>query len=226
MNAFYRHSPAARRAFTLVELLVSVSLTALLMWGILNLYSSATRFSATVFTETELVGGARAVLDRMCQELGSMTPLDVGYLKITRDTVGADSSADSIQFVAPVGDNGALADVLYELRLDNGRYMLYRGIKTPATINGPAPPDRNAYAASPMGVAVDSMRILYIDDDTTDGTPVAPAAAYREWRDANLADGQVPRLPRSIIIELRLADAKGSVLLTITCGTYLGGSGI
>jgi len=216
------HRPRASRGFTLVELLMSVALTALLMWGILQLYTQATRFSATMFAEAELVAGGRAVLDRMCHELTSATPLDIGYLKIINDGTSTDGF-DTIQFVAPVGPDGELAHVCYQIRDKDaqGNGMLYRCIKTPVTDN--TVPDAGAGGsyptANPLGVKVQAMSIQYINYNSANGTP---EDASNTWPGAD----PNPRLPRAILIELRLADNKGTISMVLSSGAYLGGSGI
>ncbi|MBM3957322.1 MAG: prepilin-type N-terminal cleavage/methylation domain-containing protein, partial [Gemmatimonadetes bacterium] len=119
MSQLHPCRPRRSGGFTLVELLVSVGLTAVLMWGILQLYTSATRFSATMFTEAELVAGGRAALDRMSRELTSAATLDVGYIKMeftppdSNPVTFQPGTFDFIQFVAPVGTSGQLAHVCY-----------------------------------------------------------------------------------------------------------------
>ncbi|HUT36772.1 MAG TPA: prepilin-type N-terminal cleavage/methylation domain-containing protein [Planctomycetota bacterium] len=214
-----------RGGFTLVELLVSVGLTAMMMWGLLQLYSSATRFSATMFAEAELVAGGRAVLDRMCHELTSAATLDVGYLKITNDGAAAGTGGfDTLQFVAPVGPNSEMAHVAYQIRdVDaQGNGMLYRCIKAPVTDNT-VPGDAEYTLASPLGVTVRGLNIQYINYNSATGTPQGTSD---EWKDTNLADANVPRLPRAILLEIQLADNKGTISMVLSCGAYLGGSGI
>lgn len=235
MNAPHRRL-RARRGFTLVELLVSVGLTAILMWGILQLYTSATRFSSTMYTETELVAGGRAVLERICSELASAATLDAGYVQIIRDG----NTGDTLQFVAPVGPDGQMTNVCYQVRQDtDGTLMLYRAVKAPVeyentgVVKVPEPP---ASAAEPggftfgaLGVKVEALTIQYIDYDSTTGTPqdVSTVTDQRKtWRDANVNDSSVPPLPRAILLELRLADGKGVVSMVLSSGAYLGGSGI
>ncbi len=225
------HRSHGARGFTLVELLVSVGLTAMLMWGILQLYTSATRFSATMFTEAEMVTGGRAVLDRMCYELTKAATLDVGYLQIKRDP---GSGLDILQFVAPVGQDGELVNVCYQVQNDG---MLYRCIKTPIAYdaNGKvivpdAPADSgnmNGFTANALGIKVAGVTLQYIDYDSASGTPEQPFdATPKLWRDETVTDSAVPRLPRAILVELRLADGKGIVSMILSSGAYLGGSGI
>ncbi|MBM4032454.1 MAG: prepilin-type N-terminal cleavage/methylation domain-containing protein [Planctomycetes bacterium] len=215
------HKPQARgrRGFTLVELMVSVGLTAILMWGVLQLYSQATRFSATMFAEAELVAGGRAVLDRVCRELTSAATLDNGYLRIINDGT-ATAGHDMLQFVAPVGPDNELAHVRYHV--DNTG-MLCRSVLTPVETNNPSLVENAFPSPSPLGVALESMNIQYIDPDA--GTSELRDAS-RTWRDENQTDPTVPRLPRAILIELRLADNKGTISIVLSSGAYLGGSGI
>lgn len=213
----FSHRPRAARGFTLVELLVSVGLTALLMWGILQLYTSATRFSATMFTEAELVSGGRAVLDRMCHELGSAATLDVGYFKIHDDF---STRLDRLQFVAPVGADGEMVHVAYFTDNDG---MLYRlamppdASGTPALSGPPIDPDtyKSSTYCSPLGVRIQQMEVKYIDASAT-GT-LNSASTSRS--------GAGQSLPRAVLVELKLADNRGTIAMVISCGAHLGGSG-
>jgi len=211
-----------RGAFTLVELLVAVGLTSLLMWGILQLYSTATRFSSTMFTEADLVAGGRAALDRMCSELASTAPLDVGYLKITYDPGATTNRFDGIQFVAPIGDGGQLVHVRY--RVDNNG-MLTRDTST-ATPTTDAPSD-SSYSTppTPLGVKADSLRIRYIDTDSTSGAP-KDSTTIKQWSDDGNAANGLERLPRAVLIELTVQDVKTSIMVTLSSGAYLVGSGV
>jgi len=210
-----RSSQRARlRSFTLVELLVAVGLTALLLWGILQLYASATQFSSTMFTQAELVAGGRAVLDRMCHELASSSTLEVGYLKITNN----ESGFDIIQFVAPVGDDNELTHVRYDVETATG--YLRRSTK-PAEDN--VIPTDYGSNVKPLGVTVQRFNVSYIDVGSASGDPLETS---NEWRDDNPDDANVPRLPRAVLIEIRVADVKRKVGIVLSSGAFLGGSGI
>ena len=220
-----------RGGFTLVERLVSVGLTAVLMWGLLQLYTSATRFSATMFTEAELVSGGRAVLDRMSHELASTATRDVGYLKISNDSVldgttGLTHDIDRIEFVAPVGGDGENAHVCYSLRpVSGGGFMLYRLVKVPVDTTSMPDPDTDAQwtSVSPLGVKVQGMNIQYINYTSTSGTPVDDSLTWGPMADDATT---VPSLPRAILLEIQLADNKGTISMVLSSGAYLGGSGI
>ena len=207
------------RGFTLVELLVSIGLTSLLLWGILQLYSSATRFSAAMFSEAELSAGGRAVLDRLCHELTSAATLDVGYLKITN----ADGFA-SIQFVAPVGEGNTLAHVLYNVDEDN---YLSRGTKTP--VSGTDIPDESSLETTgegvqyhSLGVKVDSFKIEYIDHGSSSGEPVS---TDKIWKDADSTDATIESLPRAVLVEIATSDPKGKASIVLSSGAFLSASG-
>ena len=219
------------RGFTLVELLVSVGLTAVLMWGLLQLYTSATRFSATMFTEAELVSGGRAVLDRMSHELASTATLDVGYFRISNDpvedgTTGVIHDIGRLEFVAPVGADGENAHVCYMLRsASGGGFMLYRLVKVPVdTSNLPSPDtDGDWTSISPLGVRVQGMRIQYINYTSMSGTP---QGGSNTWEPMVAGAPTVPSLPRAILLEITLSDNKGTITMVLSSGAYLGGSGI
>ena len=202
--------PPGRRGFTLVELLVAVGLTSLLLWGLLQLYTSATRFSAVMFTEAELVAGGRAVLDLMCRELMSAATRDVGYLKIA-------DGGKSIQFVAPVGENEQLAHVKYYV---DGSNVLHRALKEP--VNDSDTQDTDPGQGRSLGVQLARIKIERIDE-TSSGEPQGGDKTYE--KDTNPSDGIAP-LPRAILIEVQVVDSKGQASITLSSGAFLGGGGI
>jgi len=202
--------------FTLVELMVAVGLTAILMWGLLNLYSFATRFSRTMFNEAELCAIGRAALDRLCRELASAAPLDIGYLQITNNGV-----ADEIRFVAPTGDGATLAHLHYYLDTSATPPGLYRAIKTPVADNQiPTGYDRQ----TPIGVNVIGFNVTYIQEGSA--TPSEPPDEdSRTWRDDDVTDG-VTRLPLGVLVELTVADPASGAAVTLSSGATLGASGM
>jgi len=208
-----RKSP---EGFTLVELLVAVGLTAILMWGLLNLYSFATRFSRTMFNEAELCAIGRAALDRLCRELASAAPLDVGYLQIKNNGV-----ADEIRFVAPVGNGATYAHLRYHLKTDDTPPGLYRAIKAPAEDNEIPTGDDSG---TPIGVNVIGFNVTYIQEGSS--TPSEPSdQESRTWRDDDVTDG-VQRLPRAVLVEITVADPASGAAVTLSSGATLGASGM
>ena len=208
------HLPTPRaRGFTLVELLVSVGLTSLLLWGILQLYTSSTKFSAAMFSEAELCAGGRAVLDRLCHELTSAVPLAVGYLKITNS-----GNKATIQFVAPVGEGDSLAHIIY--KVDDENYIC-RGVKTPVENN--APPGESEFThLFALGVKVDSFKIEYIDHGSSTGEPVSTG---KTWQDTTPGDSTIDPLPRAVLAEISVSDPKGLAAITVSSGAFLSASG-
>lgn len=234
MTMHLRPRTQRRGGFTLVELLVSVGLTSLLMWGILQLYSTATRFSSSMFTEADLVAGGRACLDRMSSELASAAPLDVGYLKITYDAATT-NRCDGIQFAAPIGDGGQLVHVWYRVDTNSSSTtyrMLTRATCTATpTTDAPSDTSYNYSTSAPfgsgwtsLGVKADSLRIKYIDTDSISGTPT-DSTGNKSWVD-NTGTLEVERLPRAVLIELTVKDVKTSIMVTLSSGAYLAGSGV
>jgi len=210
------------RGFTLVELLVSIGLTALLLWGILQLYTSATRFSAAMFSEAELCAGGRAILDRLCHELTSAATLDVGYLKITNTGGFA-----TIQFVAPVGEGNALSHVLY--KVDTGEHVGYLSRGTMAPVSNNQIPEQSAFEEEgegkqyhPLGVKVDSFKIEYIDHGSSTGEPVSTT---KTWQDADATDGTIDPMPRAVLVEIAVSDPKGRASIVLSSGAFLSASG-
>lgn len=204
--------------FTLIELLVAVGLTAILMWGLLNLYSLATRFSSTMFNEAELCAIARAALDRLCRELASAATPDVGYLCIANNGVN-----DEIQFVAPVGDGATLAHLRYYLDSEANPPGLYRGVKTPVEDNElPTGYD----SQTPIGVNVIGFNVQYMDYTSSSSTPQEPADQEEKvWKDDDVTDG-IEHLPRAVLVEITVADPRSDTTVTLSCGAHLGASGM
>jgi len=166
-----RQSPIANRkcaGFTLVEALVSVGLTTILMWGLLQLYTSATRFSATVSVEAELVSAGRAVLERMVREISTATVRDNYRIGIST------SEFSAISFYAPIGDDGnEVAQVWYRADGSGTRRDLQRKVEGEADY-------------SSFGLDVERFRVTYIDENGVDrqgnGTPMSelPMAVHIE----------------------------------------------
>jgi len=205
--------------FTLVELLVAVGLTAILMWGLLNLYSFATRFSRTMFNEAELCAIGRAALDRLCRELASAAPLDVGYLQITNNGL-----ADEIRFVAPVGNGATYAHLRYHLKTDATPPGLYRAIKAPAEDNEIPTHDTDYPTDTPIGINVIGFNVRYVEQGSATDTEPAEGSSTT-WRDDDVTDG-VTRLPLGVLIELTVADPASGASVTLSSGATLGASGM
>jgi len=149
--------------FTLVELLVAVGLTSILLWGMLQLFTSAQRFTTTLSAEAELCAMGRAVLERMTRELSTTVPPPNGIIPVMPD--GGDF--DSIRFKAPVVDGGiTVGDVTYATSGSGSSQALER------TVDG---------APAPFGVNVSRFNVQYIDDTGTprDGTPAEMPRAIR-----------------------------------------------
>lgn len=143
-----RHPRSA--GFTLIEALVAVGLTTILLWGLLQLYTSATRFSSTVTLEAELCSAGRAVLERMTREIGSASVRDDTH-SLAIANMGSQFS--SIAFYAPVGDDGELVLVRYYTQDVDGKRVLMRDVEgTDAS----------------FGLTVQRFTITAIDDDGTE----------------------------------------------------------
>ena len=132
--------------FTLVEALVAVGLTTILMWGLLQLYASARRFSSTVTMEAALCSAGRAVLERMVRELSSATVRETYDLQITGGDLG------SVSFHAPVGDDGEIVHIDYYIWDDDGKNVLMR---------------REGSTSASFGLNVENFKVTCIDADGT-----------------------------------------------------------
>ena len=54
------HSRARASGFTLIEVMVAVALTTLLLWGLLQVFREASRFSRAVQADSDLCAGGPA----------------------------------------------------------------------------------------------------------------------------------------------------------------------
>jgi len=207
-----------------VELLVAVGLTAILMWGLLQLYTSAVRFSTAMFAEAELCAGGRAALDRLSHELTSAATLDVGYMTMTNNT-GEPSRMliDEIRFVAPVGVDNQLAHVRYYVD-DKGE--LRRAVLEPS--DGAPLSDKDATASlngDTLGINVRRFNISYVESSGVIKGDDDPFENLERPHDTNPSDGVEP-LPRAVLIEIQLVDPKEQASITLSSGAFLGGSGL
>jgi len=202
---------ASRTAFTLVELLVAVGLTSIMLWGLLQLFTSATRFSTTVAAESELCAAGRAILDRMSRELSRAANFDVGYIAIKNN-----GDFDQIQFVAPVADGGAtLAHVGYYTEGVGAsrvlkRYVITSGsLKTVPTIPSGIPSNKTAS----FGLEAEAFNIRYIEPPGRDfQQPVGEKDTFDS-------------MPTAIWLQLVLRDPKkqASIVLQSSATLFAGG---
>ena len=194
-----RQSPIANRqsaGFTLVEALVAVGLTTIMMWGLLQLYTSATRFSATVSVEAELISAGRAVLERMVREISTATVRQDGH---DLDIAGSDLS--TISFYAPLGDDGnEVVRVIYNTATDpaTGRDTLVR------TVDG---------NSASLGLDVQRFRVTYID---ANGNMPSSATFSKSFSS---------ELPMAIHIEILVSDVKNRATIALTSSAFLPGGG-
>ncbi len=203
-----QHSRLRHRAgFTLIEVMVAVGLTSIMLWGLLQLFTSATRFSSAVTNETELCAAGRAALERMVREIGSAAPPDVSYLNIVKS-----APFDTIRFVAPVADGGnTMAHVKYHVVTQGGRKILHRAVEAGSGLSGaPATYDDDAS----FGLEVEALSIKHI----TSGGNVSSGGVS--------VSGSGAISPRAVLIELRLRDRKGLARITLSSGAILPGGGL
>jgi hypothetical protein len=131
---------------------VAVGLTTVMLWGLLQLYTSATRFSSTVTIEAELCSAGRAVLERMARETASATVRETGHTLVINN--GGDF--DTLSFWAPVGDDGEVVQVAYGTTDVNGKQALVRTV---------------AGNPAQLGLNVERFNITHIKTDGTSGGP-------------------------------------------------------
>ena len=237
----------AARGFTLVELLVSVGLTAILLWGLLQLFTSATKFSSAVSTESELCGAGRALLSRMIREVTACAPLTTGYIRIVRTGDGF----DSIQFVAPasgaatqydkvplgsrgVADDGSqLVHIKYGPLAGGGSpRQLGRGVKLPTDdpsalnridfyddLKYSDPDSTDPAALKLLGVRVEQFAISYIDVGADSAAIKNPSTGSKDYQSG-------AKLPQAILFKIRLRDPRSQSSITLESAACLAGSGL
>lgn len=195
-----------RGGFTLIEVMVAVGLTSIMLWGLLQLFTTASRFSSAVTNETELAAAGRAALDRMAREIGSAAPPDVSYLRIIKSP-----PFDTIQFVAPVADGGnTMAHVKYHVVTQGGRKVLHRGVNDTSGLSS-AP---GAYDDASFGIEVEALQIRHITSSGNVSTsPVS-------------VSGSGAISPKAVLLEIRLRDTKGLARITLSTGAILPGGGL
>jgi prepilin-type N-terminal cleavage/methylation domain-containing protein len=221
-----------RRGFTLVELLVAVGLTSIMLWGILQLFSSATRFSSTVTAQAELCASARTVLDRMVREVQAAATLDTGYLKIIDATTVIDGETidtDTLQFVGRITDNDGetqLGHIRFDV--DNATGMVRRNIDPP---DGPDGLDESQALfaigdAATFGLRIDGFNIRYIpvtDGATTQkGVETSGTVTFRE----DAGTQELRQLPLALILELRCSDPQDKASVTLTSSAPIAANGL
>jgi hypothetical protein len=191
---------------------VAVGLTAILLWGLLQLFTSASKFSSTVAIESELCAAGRAVLTRISREVAGAAPLYLAYLKIDDN-----GEFDGLQFVAPVAGGGTrLAHVKYGPKDTSGSYRrLGRKVKEPT---GDSDKLSQVVAISEsdlelLGVNVERFNIRYIDAGTSVVTSGSKTFTSSD------------KMPQAILFEIRLRDPKGQASLTLSSAAYLPAAG-
>jgi hypothetical protein len=214
-------------------LLVAVGLTTIMLWGILQLFTSATRFSSTVTTQAELCAATRGFLERLLRELRSAAPLSTGYIRLVNGEAGAQ---DSIQFVCPIyktrtvgeGDNQKkeLVLTLGHVRFDvDDDGNLRRSAKVADDTNPPSESstDCGTGDVAIFGLKVDELNIGYLRS----GSESENFASKTFLSTADPDDEtQSSILPLAIVIEIRVSDPKGRATISMKTSASLVAGGI
>jgi len=199
-------------AFTLVELLVSVGLTAILLWGVVTLYSVATKLAATADAQAALTSTGYALLDRICREVETACPSSVGYLVIEKG-----QPFDTLRFMAPTPEHG-LTHLAYEVKTINGKERMLCRLTKPGTDR--TIPTAGGYTIEgPMGVRLDALTIEHC------GSAGDVLADGGSWQDLDGTGASSTRYPRSLLITISLSDPKGTTRMTLSSGAVLMCSG-
>ena len=217
-----------RRAFTLVELLVSVALTAMLLWGLCAMFIGATKFVGAVSSETELCASGRALLSKIAREIQTAVPLSAGYIALTHDGSGF----DSIEVVAPVGfvhkvippPPAPPREHIYVYDLP--AHLFYGPVESSGAsrhlgrathLDDGTAPLTAPFAFQPsdlasMGILVDQFTIEYLNAGTFTPGPVT------------LTAGAV--MPSAIRFTVRLSDMRAGTSIALTTIATLPGAGL
>jgi prepilin-type N-terminal cleavage/methylation domain-containing protein len=196
-----------RGGFTLIEVMVAVGLTAVMLWGLLQLFTSATRFSSAVTNETEMAAAGRAALERMVREITAAQPPRTAYF-----TINNNADLDSIEFVAPTGADGSeMVHVKYHALSDGDGHLLARSSANIATSGSMTSAPGTYDDEASFGVRIEGLNIRHISQTGTisDSTWSDPAS-----------------LPRAVLIELRLRDERGLARITLSSAATLVAGGI
>jgi len=226
MTPHLPHRPRPRSGFTLVELVVAVGLTSIMLWGILQLFSSATRFSSTITAQAELCSSARAVLDRIVREVQSAAPLDVGYVKITT------GDTDTIQFVGLIthndGDGVVTERGHIRFSVDSTTGMIERTtqfvdslaeLKQHTTTFDSSLP---TCTSATFGLEVEGFRVRYIPSvDPNEGEELHGDVTFHATE-----NNTIHVLPMALVFELTCRDPRGLTRITLTSSAPLLASGL
>jgi prepilin-type N-terminal cleavage/methylation domain-containing protein len=71
--------PASCRAFTLIEVLVVVTLLSVVVLALMDVFNSTQRAFRAAVTQTDVLEGSRAAMDLMISDLRAMTPSQAAY---------------------------------------------------------------------------------------------------------------------------------------------------
>jgi prepilin-type N-terminal cleavage/methylation domain-containing protein len=201
--------PARTAGFTLIEVMVAVGLTAIMLWGLLQLFTSASRFSSAVTTEMELCAAGRAALDRVAYEIGQAALPDTAYLHIDH----GDDGFDTIRFVAAAAEGGKKqVHVRFRAVGTGSLRALMRGINATAGLS--SAPGEDTYEDASFGVQVESLRFHYI----------SAGGVVSEGSISVAGSGSTS--PRAVLIQASLRDSRGLARITLSNAAALPGGGV
>ena len=123
----------SRAGFTLLEVLISVSIFAVVIASVYGAYRATFTTVDGVVAESRVSAAARAILERVADDLAMVVTDEEGYLRGARGDISG-QRADSVAFIANAhlpltrgGKNGGRARVEYTVEeSETGRIDLYR----------------------------------------------------------------------------------------------------
>jgi len=213
------HPPPRRRAytsgFTLVEALVAVGLTSILLWGLLQLYTSATRFSSTCTLEAELCSAGRAALETLSDELSQAIRQHEGCIRVTNAQHDSEEF-DSIQFVADNPADGQPIHVGYATIEQDGRRWLGRATNTSSPFTTP----RTLSSYHSLGLYVERLNITYDYTKVSESGGTWTAESFTNQTGTltfpnEFESSSTYYIPTAFHIELRLSDRKDRATITL-----------
>lgn len=215
-------------AFTLLELLISIALFAIVLGTVYTVYQSTFVTIAGTENSIELANRGRQALQRITADLVNLRFGAGGYLSSQERELQGERS-DQLTFVSelhlPLRQEDRYRGntlIQYEVKEDeNGKKSLYRR----ESILYPGGSDENSARTHLLCRGVRSLAFTFVDEEQEDGT---------SWQSGEedlqevLDSGSVPKLPWLITIDLRLQaddDEQSEVLFKTSVATKVSAGG-
>jgi prepilin-type N-terminal cleavage/methylation domain-containing protein len=222
----------ARRAFTLVELLVALAITSVLVVLLANVVSATLAAWNQGRNRLDTFSNARQVIGRLGDELSAAVTSGGKAQFVENDTsLGSATprNSESVFFVAPYPNIGAGDLCVIAYRHDAGANRLERAFMQSETAWAAAPANRYQVAGYPgsgtggfqwrtVAEGVIEFEVQSFSQEDVDANLVRPA--NDTWDSAAANPTMSNKTPRRIVVRLRMVDDKTLVrLATMTPGS-------